>query len=115
MTRLLTTGHSNVELVHVVRLLHGQGVEVLIDVRSHPKSRFAPQFNRAVLDRGLAAHGIGYVFGGHELGGRPHDTACYDEQGYVLYGRQSRTPAFTDGIKRLETVAQDSRTAIMCS
>lgn len=115
MTRLLTVGHSNVELTQLAELLQYQGVEVLVDVRSQPQSRFAPQFSRAVLERELPTRGIRYLFGGLELGGRPQDPSCYDEQGHVLYGRQARTASFLLGIERLEGVAQDSRTVIMCS
>lgn len=115
MSRLLTIGHSNVELERLVSLLKGQAVEVLVDVRSQPGSRFASQFSRVVLERELPAQDVRYVFHGKELGGRPKDRSCYDAGGYVLYGRQSRTPSFLAGIKSLEALARDYRTAIMCS
>jgi uncharacterized protein (DUF488 family) len=112
---LLTLGHSNIELQLLRQLVKAHDVEVLVDVRSFPQSRFAPQFNRAVLERELPSHGIRYLFGGRELGGRPQDPSCYDQQGHVLYGRQATTPGFLAGIERLEIVTREAKTAIMCS
>ena len=112
---ILTVGHSNVDLTHLLTLLERHGIEGLVDVRSQPRSGFSPQFNKAVLERTLSARDIRYLFGGKELGGRPDDPSCYDTDGHVLYGRQSRTPQFLVGIERLETLARSSRTAIMCS
>jgi uncharacterized protein (DUF488 family) len=115
MSDLLTVGHSSIELSRFVTLLREPGIEVLVDVRSHPHSRFAPQFNREVLERALPAAGVKYTFGGRELGGRPEDPSCYDHEGHVLYGRQARTASFLEGLNYLERVAGRSLTAVMCS
>src|SRR5277367_4220599 len=66
---LLTVGHSNHTIEHFIALLTRHGVTALGDVRSFPRSRFNPQFNRDRLEAALRAHGIGYVFLGDALGG----------------------------------------------
>ncbi|HUV73400.1 MAG TPA: DUF488 family protein, partial [Anaerolineae bacterium] len=43
---IYTVGHSNVEAHEIVELLRSSGVEAVLDVRSSPYSRYAPQFNR---------------------------------------------------------------------
>ena len=66
---LFSIGHSNHSIEHFVSLLQGAGVTLLADVRSYPKSRYAPQFNREALEQSLPASGIGYLWLGKELGG----------------------------------------------
>ncbi len=113
--RLLTVGHSNHSFEHFVALLNEHRVQVLLDVRSSPYSRFAPQFNREALKATLASTSIKYGFLGGELGGRPEGDGYYDEEGHVLYGRVARSPFFIAGIERLVRGLGDFRIAIMCS
>lgn len=84
------------------------------DVRSAPYSRFNPQFNRAVLEKDLPAHGIKYVFLGRELGARSDDSSCY-ENGRVQYARLARTEVFHSGIERVVRGTSDYRIALMCA
>ena len=44
-----TIGHSTHPLAHFVELLTMHGVRAVADVRSHPYSRFNPQFRRDAL------------------------------------------------------------------
>lgn len=113
--RVLTVGHSNHSLERFLGLLAAHGVEVLVDVRSSPYSRFAPQFNREALKAALRAASVGYGFLGDELGGRPQDGDFYDDEGHVLYGRVARSMLFVGGIERLERGLGGHRVAIMCS
>src|SRR6184192_1423153 len=65
---VLTIGHSTRPIDEFIRLLQAHGVEMLVDVRTMPRSRYNPQFEREALARSLAAAGIDYL---HlkELGG----------------------------------------------
>ena len=67
-TLVLTIGHSTRPLQTFVDLLKAHGVKRLVDVRTVPRSRHNPQFNKESLPESLAAAGIKYV---HmpELGG----------------------------------------------
>jgi len=112
---LFSVGHSNKTIDHFVDLLRAQAVDVVIDVRSHPYSRFAPHFNREPLKETLARSGMRYGFLGRELGGRPAGDEYYDDEGHVLYGRVAQTPLFLSGIDRLESGLEQFRLAMMCS
>ena len=46
---VFTVGHSNHEAADFVALLRGAGVELLVDVRLQPDSRFSPQFSKGAL------------------------------------------------------------------
>jgi uncharacterized protein (DUF488 family) len=113
--RLYSIGHSNHSLEAFLSLLTANSIDVLVDCRSHPYSRYAPQFNAEMLSRALSEIGINYLFMGSELGGRPQQEEYYDEEGHVLYSGLSRAPLFLQGIERLEKGLDSYRVALMCS
>ncbi len=116
MTALYTVGHSNHPLETFLALLEQQGVEAVADVRTYPRSRYNPHFNREPLAEALAERGVRYVFLGAELGGRPADPACYDETGRARYDLIAKTVPFLDGMRRLiEEANAGRRVAAMCS
>ncbi len=110
-----TVGHSNGPADGFLRLLQAHGIEVLVDVRSRPFSKYAAQFNAEPLREALTAAGIKYLPLGKELGGRPEGAAFYDAEGHVLYGRVAEAPFFRQGIARLEAGMQKYRVVLMCS
>lgn len=114
MSTVYTIGHSSHSFEEFAGLLVGHGIEVVADTRSAPYSRYAPQFDRELLQRSLAESGMKYVFLGGELGGRPKSPAYYDKQGHVLYSRMKTDRAFTAGIERLEHGIADFRVALLC-
>jgi hypothetical protein len=75
--KLYTVGHSNHPQEVFIQALKERGVNVLVDVRSRPVSRFCPHFNKAALSAALAEEGIAYAWRGDKLGG-------YAETGQVM-------------------------------
>ena len=112
---VFTIGHSNHSAEVFLTLLLRHEIEEVADVRSSPHSRYNPQFNRKILQAALAEAGVGYVFMGAELGGRPADPSCYDGEGRVQYDRLSETDAFNEGIRQVIRRADECRIALMCS
>ncbi|HLK59666.1 MAG TPA: DUF488 domain-containing protein [Chthonomonadaceae bacterium] len=112
---IFTIGHSNHPIDGFLDLLRQHGIQVLVDTRSQPYSKYASQFNSQPLREGLEANGIRYVFQGRELGGRPQEDRFYDEKGYVLYGRIAQSEAFRKAIQELLIGIQDQRIALLCS
>jgi uncharacterized protein (DUF488 family) len=111
---IFTIGHSTLQLEKFVALLHRHGVTTVADVRSAPYSRFSPTFNRETLQASLRENGIGYVFLGEQLGGRPKDPTCY-ENNRVSYGKMSKTALFHAGLDRLCQESESHRLAMMCA
>ena len=112
---LYTIGHSNHAPEVFLGLLARHGIEVLVDVRSQPYSRYAAHFDKPGLSALAAGAGITYLFLGQELGGRPEGAEFYDPaDGRVLYDRVAASPLFLSGLARLETGLQRYRVAIMC-
>jgi uncharacterized protein (DUF488 family) len=101
---LLTVGHSNHPIERFLDLLAQHGVTALGDVRSFPRSRFNPQFNRDRLEASLRERAIGYVFLGEALGGKRGDFAAI-----------AATPGFRAGLDRVRDGAARHRVALMCA
>jgi hypothetical protein len=59
--------------------------------------------------------GVGYVFLGGELGGRPREPDLYDDEGHVLYGEVAATDRFRAGLRRLLEQAARHRVAMLCA
>ena len=112
---VFTIGHSNHSAEKFVGLLKEHGIEVVADVRSQPYSRYAPHFNAKYIEAILLENGIGRLFLGSELGGRPKTEEFYDEDGRVDYARIERSRPFLDGIQQLERGVQYRRIALLCS
>jgi uncharacterized protein (DUF488 family) len=110
-----TVGHSNHELDHFAQLVLSEHIEFLVDVRSFPYSRFAPHFNRDEIEATMDRRGVGYLFLGGELGGRPTREEHYDSEGHALYGPMSEGGAFAIAVQRLIAGAQRHRIALLCS
>jgi len=112
---VFTIGHSDHSAEKFVGFLKGYGIEILIDIRSHPFSRHAPRFNARALEAALSRDGIGYLFLGGELGGRPEGGEFYDAKGRVDYGLVGCSGPFLDGISRLEGEVLTHTAALLCS
>lgn len=112
---IYTIGHSNVAPRAFLDRLGFAGVEVVVDVRSRPSSRYNSHFNRATLATTLKQAGIRYSFLGHLLGGRPADDRYYDPDGHVRYDLWSASAEFRQGIELIERAAVRHRLALMCA
>ncbi len=77
---LYTIGHSNHTTEEFLALLRTYHITVLVDVRSAPYSKFAPQFNKSELQAFLEQHGIQYRYAGEYLGGRPKEAELYKDE-----------------------------------
>lgn len=111
---VFTIGHSLHSSERFFELLAMHNIGVLLDVRSSPFSRRAPQFGRPELVASSRQAGIRYSFGGLSLGGRPTEPAFYDN-GRANYERMASAPAFRTGIRRIATAAKASRVALLCA
>jgi uncharacterized protein (DUF488 family) len=103
-----TIGHSNHDADAFVDLLRRHGIELVVDVRSSPYSRYVPQANRETLARTLEAAGLSYRWLGALLGGKPEGTIGD-------YDALRASPGFRQGVETLLALATERRCAIMCS
>jgi uncharacterized protein (DUF488 family) len=114
-----TIGHGTRPADELVGLLTAHGIAVLADVRTVPRSRRNPQFNRETLPGTLAAAGLQYV---HlpQLGGlrraRPDSVnTAWRNASFRGYADYMLTEAFAAGVDELLRLAAHAPTAIMCA
>src|SRR5262245_29784235 len=112
---IYTIGHSNIAIGRFIDLLCSYAIRLLVDTRSQPHSRYAPQFNRESLKTAIARAGIDYLHLGEQLGGRPRDAHYYLTKRAIDYARLAEAPFYREGIERLKLAAEDRCLAIMCS
>ncbi len=116
---MLTVGHSTRSLPEFLGLLKAHGVSRVVDVRTIPRSRHNPQFNRETLPAALEAAGLGYV---HlkGLGGLRHPRPDSPNLGWRTAGFRGfadymLTPEFAKQLQALVELAGRERLAVMCA
>lgn len=90
---IFSIGHSNHPIEKFVSLLKQNNIELIVDTRSHPYSKFATQYSSGSIEAFLKKDGIEYLFLGKELGGRPQESEFYDSEGHVLYWKLANVPS----------------------
>ena len=119
---IFTIGHSTRPVSELVELLRQVSLDLLVDVRSMPRSRTNPQFNTDTLPQSLAAAGIEYrhlpALGG--LRGRrkdapPSQNTLWRSDTFRNYADYAATGQFRSGLDQLIDLARDHRCAIMCA
>lgn len=111
---IYTIGHSIHPLPKFLDLLAAHGIALVIDTRGQPHSRWNPQFNRERFAAALEAAGIGYLWLGESLAGRPRDRALYGADGKPDWARVVAAPGFAQGIDRVMAEAKRP-VAILCA
>ncbi len=112
---IYTIGHGDASFTDIEALLAHHLVQTLIDVRSQPYSRHAPDFNREALVRLTAAAGLGFRWMGDRLGGRPTAPDLLAADGAPDWRRLAATPAFRGAIAEVAELARGGRTAVLCA
>ena len=102
--KVFTIGHSTRSLDDFIKILKKFEIERLVDVRRFPTSRHHPWFDKNFLQKSLEKEGIEYIHL-EELGG-------FRKIGYKEY---VKTREFRKALRKLETLATEKTTAIMCS
>lgn len=110
---IYTIGHSNHSQKEFLRMLQTYNITCVVDVRSMPASKYSPQFNQDILEGFLKYHQINYQFFGREFGARRADS--YNQQGQVDFELTVKTDLFQQGVKRINTLLEVNKVALMCS
>ena len=116
---LYTIGHSTRTLEEFLSLLEVFGIKRLVDVRTVPRSRHVPWFNKETLPAALKPRGILYT---HmpKLGGLRHAKKDSPNDGWRNasfrgYADYMATPGFAQGVEALNRLNEKRRVAIMCA
>ena len=116
---ILTIGHSTRTLEAFIALLQENGAQWIADVRSIPRSRHNPQFNRDTLPESLSAAGIGYShmagLGGFRKPRADSPNTYWKNAAFRGYADYMQTTQFRDSLEALLDLAGGKRAAVMCA
>jgi len=111
MNKIYTIGHANYDFTMFMSLLGRHRIDVIVDVRSLTVSKYAPQFNKAVLEKNLGHNGYRWL--GEELGDIRNEKLAYSKDGIAEFSLISELFSFKDGIKRLKKIFETSKVALL--
>jgi len=118
-TVVLTIGHSTRTLEEFVQLIEVYGLTLVVDVRTVPRSRHNPHFNKETLPTSLKHYGVRYI---HmpEIGGLRHPkhesvNTAWKNSGFRGYADYMQTQEFAVSLLKIVALARENRLALMCA
>ena len=117
-----TIGHSTRTITEFVDLLRVAGVQLVVDIRTVPRSRTNPQYDRDALPESLSSFQIGYEHIA-ELGGLRGKSKTapsglngfWSNQSFHNYADYALSDEFGAGLEQLVLLGRERRLAMMCS
>ena len=106
MNPLYTLGHATLSIAQFLALLQQWQIPTVVDVRSHPYSRYTPHFTSKTLKSLLFHHQLTYHYLGQSLGGKLENTS---------YPYRMREPVFQQGITQLIGHIHQTPVVILCA
>ncbi len=114
-----TIGHSTRPMPDFIEMLTAHEIKTLIDVRTVPRSRHNPQFNRDTLPEVLAPFGLDYAHAEGLGGFRPtrldSPNAGWRNKSFRGYADYMQTDEFAENLTWVMVLAQQQRIALMCA
>lgn len=116
---IFTIGHGTKSIDEFIDLLKAYEVQRVVDVRTIPKSRHNPQFNKEALPKNLKKVHIGYI---HikGLGGLRHPkknsvNMAWRNASFQGFADYMQTKEFIKNLERLIRLAKQKKIVIMCA
>jgi uncharacterized protein (DUF488 family) len=117
-----TIGHSTRTIAEFVDLLKGAGVRLVVDVRTVPRSRTNPQYNRDELPGTLGEFQIGYEhiaalggLRGHKRDAPEATNAFWQNKSFHNYADYAMSAEFRAGLAQLRELGRRTPCAVMCA
>src|SRR5436309_1055878 len=114
-----TIGHSTRTIEDFIAMLQSHSIQQVVDIRTVPRSRTNPQFNRETLPETLKLAGIAYqhlpALGGLRRARPDSVNMAWRNQSFRGYADYMQTSDFNAGLNQLIELADERSTAIMCA
>ena len=119
---IFTIGHSTRSIAEFVELLRRGPADLVVDIRTVPRSRRNPQYNEDALPEELAPYQVGYrrIAGLGGLRGRSHAVPSevngfWDNQSFHNYADYALSDDFAAALDELLALGSERQCAIMCA
>jgi uncharacterized protein (DUF488 family) len=118
-SKVFTIGHSTHSIGDFMAILKSHSIDLLVDIRTVPRSRHNPQFNRESLPASLEAAGIGYQHA-PGLGGlrRPQPDSTnsgWRNASFRGFADYMQTTEFAENLAELIGLAREKTLVLMCA
>ena len=118
--QLLTFGHGTATLEELAALIRDAGIELVVDVRTIPRSRRHPHFwaermREWVPQRAGAAYEWARELGGFRSAKGPSNNPALRHKSFRAYADYMETPQFDAALDAVLARAAGHHAAIMCS
>lgn len=120
MPKLYTIGHSTRTLQEFIDILHAHQITHVVDVRTIPKSRHVPWFNKNEFKKVLRKEKIAYThvskLGGLRQTRKKSINIRWRNASFRGYADYMQTSEFFEGLKELNDLIKiNKRVVIMCA
>ena len=116
---VMTIGHSTRTLEEFIHLLQAHEATCVVDVRTVPRSRHNPQFNKDSLPASLKKVGLGYIhmpgLGGLRHAKRDSPNVGWRNASFRGYADYMQTPEFAESLEEVIRLANQDRIVLMCA
>ncbi|WP_018291836.1 DUF488 family protein [Verrucomicrobium sp. 3C] len=116
---VFTLGHGTRSLDEFVQILKTAGIRLVVDIRTIPRSRHNPQFNRETLPAALATEGIDYehfgALGGLRRPKRNSPNGAWRNPSFRGFADYMQTPEFASAVAHLEETSRRTPLVLLCA
>lgn len=102
MINIYTIGHSNYSMERFVEMLRKYKIDVVVDIRGTPYSKYNTQYNKEALYNSLKELDFKYIYMGREFAAQRDNKLIYTWEGYSDFEKVINEPSFINGIERLK-------------
>jgi uncharacterized protein (DUF488 family) len=119
LKQIFTIGHSTRSLQTLLALLQAHAIATVIDIRTIPKSRHCPQFNKEELKQFLKSKKIGYQhmknLGGFRHAKKDSVNTGWKNASFRGFADYMQSAPFKKGLEKLEKIGEKKRCVLMCA
>ena len=102
MIDIYTIGHSNYSMERFIEMLRKYEIDVVVDIRGTPYSKYNTQYNKEALSNSLKENGFKYIYMGREFAAQRDNKIIYTWEGYSDFEKVINEPSFIEGVERLK-------------
>ncbi len=118
-TVIYTIGHSTRPQGEFIKILRSYEIKTLVDIRTIPKSRHNPQFNKDSLEDALRDEAIRYVhmagLGGLRRVKKDSPNSAWKNASFRGFADYMQSEEFSESLRQLILLAEKDTVAIMCA
>ena len=115
MNPIYTIGYEKSKVEDLISTLTNNSIDVVVDVRSIPYSKYYPSYNKEYFGKKLHDNNIKYLFMGDKLGAKNFSLDTVEGSNKIDYSKIRMKKTFQEGINRLHNGIKKFNICLFCS